>query len=361
LARERLITHHKRKILRKRIGTAETAFGAVFILLVGLATIWVLAQSDNYDPGDRDISFELLEEQSDGQVLYVPPVKPWVEPGSQDALAGLPDTGPLPPEILGDGWGLDGRVEIYDPSNLYEKINGAAEQYLAFGFRSLAYVTLTRGADFINVEIYDQGEFKNALGLFSAQRASGREVLTRGEAWYYETPAGVIGAWRSYYFKVVGNSGDDAIISKASALVDVITKLPAGESEIPRPFTILTRDLGVSFDDLDYRKSDVFQYEFLSDFWFGAAEPGGDARWFIHQAFDEKQAEETLQRLVSEQKNEYATVSTDEGRVVLVHEFLKTWFVIARKGAMVFGVEGAATRESAIAALDKLNGALSRG
>jgi hypothetical protein len=142
VAREKLLTHHKRKVLRKRITLAETLFGAGFIVFLALATAWIAAQGDNYDPADRDISFETLEQQSVDDVLYTPPLKRWVEPGSARALSGLPDVTPFPAGILGGGWDLDGRVESYDESNVYEKIDGAAEQYRAFGFRALHYAAL---------------------------------------------------------------------------------------------------------------------------------------------------------------------------------------------------------------------------
>lgn len=361
MPRERLITHHKRKVLRKRIPLAETLFGAVFIVLVGVATAWVLAQGDNFDPADRDISFELLQEQSVDAELYTPPVKPWVEPGAGSPLAGLPELESLPAGLLDSGWKLDGRVETYDESNVYEKINGAAEQYRSFGFVTLTYVTLLKGSEFINIEIYDQGEFKNALGIFSAQRAPGRRVLRQGEIYYYETPAGVIGGYRNLYFKIVGSSDADAIRAKAASLLELMSDLPAEPSAPPRAFTILTRDLGVDFDDLEYRRSDVFQYEFLSDFWFGAVEPGSESRWFIHQAADTGTARSLFEQLRAEQEYEYRIDGGGDGRVVMQHEFLETWFALDVRGSTLFGVEGAATRKDAEEALERLEEALGAG
>ena len=86
----------------------------------------VLAQSDDFEPADRDISPEQLQGGRATGPLYKSPMKLWSESGGAGGGERPPDLGSLPPAILDGGWRLDGRVESYDPSNLYEKINGAS-------------------------------------------------------------------------------------------------------------------------------------------------------------------------------------------------------------------------------------------
>ena len=54
-------------------------------------------------------------------------------PGKRRILAGLF------PEIA--GWQKKGAVEIFSPENLYEYIDGAAENFIGYDFRSWRYRT----------------------------------------------------------------------------------------------------------------------------------------------------------------------------------------------------------------------------
>ena len=287
---EKLFNPLKRKLLRKRIPSAESCFGAAFLVLLVLVAAWVVRQRDRYDPAERDLSMEALREGSVEDNLYRRPLKPWVEPGTEGAAAPAPDLGIFPDGLLDGGWKLDGRVESYDPSNVYEKINGAAEQYLAFGFRALHYVTLARDDVFLTVEIYDQGSFPNTLGIFAAQRDTGRPVERRGEAFYYPTPAGAVGGIGNFYFKISGDSGGTEVTGKALELVGLFPRLPVSGEAAPAGYSILADGLGLTLARIAYEKSDVFRYDFLSDFWFGAAGDGSAARYFVHQAADAEEA-----------------------------------------------------------------------
>lgn len=358
MARERLFTPHRRRVLRKRISLAETLFGVGFMLLLALASLWVGTQGDAFDPSDRDLSLEAIRDEGSGLSLYAPPLKRWSETAAGAATEERIDLGIFPARLLDPDWRLDGRVETYDPSNLYEKINGAAEQYIGFGFRRLHYVTVAREPHLLTVEIYDQGQFRNVLGIFSAQRGPGRRVKTLGEVFYYDTPVGLIGGYRNLYFKIAGNSGHEAILAKASALLGLVRDLPAEASAPPLPFLVLTRDLGIPFDDLEYQRNDVFQYDFLSDFWFGGVQGEEEARYFIHEAPDAQTAAALFGRFREEQEYEYTLVEEGEDRVLLEHEFLKTYFVLRHRGTMIFGVDGASSRSAAMHLADRLGEAL---
>ena len=353
----RLFNPMKRRVLRKRITLSELLFGVAFCLLLAVSTIWVVAQKHNYDPADRDISYEVLEEDSDDGVLYVPPLKRWTEPGSsaQTGPAAV-DLGIFPAALLDGGWELDGRVEIYDPDNVYEKINGAADLYIAYGFRKLHYVTLAQGPLFLNVELYDQGDFRNVIGLFSAQRDAGREVLRRGEIFYYPTSVGVIGGYRHFYFKIAGSAPDEAILEKAASLVDTLGGLPAGSGRPPRSFEVLSR-LGVPFEGLEYQPRDVFQYDFLTDFWFGSVADQPDARYFIHESEDPGTATDLYGRLAKEQKVEFEAVEEEAGRLLMKHRFLGTYFSMRLEGSAILGIDGASTDEAARTLTNELQGA----
>jgi len=350
MARERVLNPLERKVMRKRFPAIETRFGITYILLLLLAGIWILAQKNNYDPADRDISTEVLVADQVEDNLYHPPLVRWTEPGSVAAAAGTVDLGIFPDELLAGGWTVDGRVETYDPSTVYEKINGAAEQYISFGFERLHYVTITDGESFITTEIYDQGSFANTLGIFAAQRDASREVETEGDLFYYPTPVGAVAGVGRYYLKIAADNQGEKAVAKATSLVPAIAAMPAGSGSTPKPYSLLTRRLGVPFDKLAYVPQDAFQFSFASSFWFGAVEPGSDTRYFMHEAADAAAATELFGKIVEEQSWEHEVLERTDTRAVLQHEFLDTYFVVAHRGPFVFGVENAVVREAALTA-----------
>lgn len=355
-ARERLHKPLKRRILRKRIPRVETIFGAVFLALLAAIGVWIADRKDRFDPAERDVSFAVLQKDSVEDTLYRAPLRRWVEPGSASAATPAAiDLGLFPAGLLDGGWELDGRVETYDAENLYEKINGAAEQYLAFGFRQLHYVTLARDEGFLNVELYDQGSFGNALGLFAAQRDGDRAVQQQDQAYYYATPAGAVGGFRNYYFKIAGDSASQPIRSKAAELVGLLPRISGEAAKLPLPYAVLTGPLGLSLDRIAYARSDAFQYDFLSDFWFGRVGPDSDARYFLHEAGDAGEAGELFDRLVEEQLFDYEAVERGDDRVLLRHGYLNTIFALSRRGNLLYGVEGAESPERSREYLSRLD------
>lgn len=358
MKRERVFNPLKRKVLRTRITSAESRFGVAFIVLLAAAGLWIFAQKSNFNPADRDISIEVLETDSVEDTLYQKPLKLWQEPGTATGGPAQVNLGLFPASILNDGWTVDGRVESYDPDNLYEKINGAAEQYLSFGFKKLHYVTVGQGDDFVTIEIYDQGSFPNTLGIFAAQRDESRSVVTKDNLFYYPTPIGAVGGLGRYYFKIAAGSSADLAVAKAKNLLEVVAGLPTGSNSTPRATTILTRDLGVPFDQLAYVPTDAFQYGFAEDFWFGSSDTTGDARFFVHEATTSEAATTMFQQLVQEQAYEYSEIETTVDRAIFQHDFLKTFFTIEVSGKYVFGIDGSLNRQTAESDLQKIRGAV---
>lgn len=75
-----------------------------------------------------------------------------------------------------DEWKWDGKPVHYDPETLYELINGEAELYHAYGFKTLSMLGYYSGSvedTFLTVHIYDMGTPENAFGIYSSYRYPG--------------------------------------------------------------------------------------------------------------------------------------------------------------------------------------------
>ncbi len=358
----------ERRIYRKRIPVRENAVSALIALVLLGAGAWVLAQKRNFDPAERDLSSAQLAAASVQGDLYKAPLKRWVDGAAQGSgpvapgsPAAAPDTGFFPRGILDGGWSLAGRVETFAPDNLYVKIDGGAEQYLALAFRRLYYATLEKGGASFTLEVYDQTDFPNTLGIFAAQRDPGRKLERVGDAWLYRTAVGAIGIAGNHYFKISGNAETPEVRAKADALVPLFAALPSSAPPGGRRlFETFTAKLGVPFEGVAYEKANVFAYDFLGDTWFAKAGPG-DARWFAHEAKDAAAAEALAKRLGEEQQSEYALVDGTGTRAVFKHKVLGTFFALDRRGGVLFGVDAAPDRAAAERMLARLAEVLGDG
>lgn len=341
---DRVLTPHSRKLLRKEFPVREFWTGAAILGALVLAGGWVWSQQDAFDPYSRDLSPEVLAASAVEDTLWRSPLARWQEPGTAALAAGgsAPvDLGIFPRTLLDDGWTLDGRVETYDPENLYEKINGQAEQYLAYGFKRLHYVTLAKGDVFLTLELYDQGSFANALGVFAAQRTDTRPTENAGEVVFEPNPVGGRALYRNYYGKIAASAETPEVTSKARALVSLVGALPAVNASESRGYRVLAAGLRLPFEAIGFERDNVFQLGFFKNVWMGALPDVKGARVFFHEAPAADQAQSTFSQLVDEQSYEYQVVSRSDDRAILRHEYLGTVFAVARQGTVLAGVEGA--------------------
>ncbi|MFC1619502.1 DUF6599 family protein [Candidatus Neomarinimicrobiota bacterium] len=108
---------------------------------------------------------------------------------SSDELSRL-----LPDTI--EGWRTQSPDRVYDPENIYEYLNGGAELYLSYTFRSLLNRTYTRsGQPDIILDIFDMERSGDAFGAFSHSRESAQADYGQGSE-YYE---GFLLFWRDRY------------------------------------------------------------------------------------------------------------------------------------------------------------------
>jgi len=342
--KERVFNQRKRRVFRTQIPTAEVVFGAVFVLIVIGMGWWFLAKRDDFDPTERDISMELMEEGSVQDTLYRTPLERWSDPSqAASASAATIDLGVFPPAVLDGGWTEATRVQEFDESNLYEKINGAAPQYFQYGFVRLHFVGVERAAEGLelNIELYDMGAFENALGIFAAQRDADQVLDERGNVHYYATTVGAIGVVGPYYFKLTGNEETPAVTDKANQILDTFSALPGGDAKPPQAFTVLRDVLGIPFAGIWFEKSDVFQFQFATDFWFGKPDIGQDLRYYIHKAESDEAARTLFDQLLESNLYDYDEVLRTGDSVILNHKFLDTRLAMKRTGTLVFGFDGA--------------------
>lgn len=96
-----------------------------------------------------------------------------------------------------NGWKGDGKDGWYDRTNLYDYINGGAEVYLAYAYKS-AFARRFEKADqpAITVDLFDMGTSEDAFGIFSFER-EGKSVGIGQDSEY---SSGFLRFWKGRYF-----------------------------------------------------------------------------------------------------------------------------------------------------------------
>lgn len=124
-------------------------------------------------------------------------------PAAGQARPASPELKAMLPQIA--GWRPAEAAQAYFPESLFERIDGAAESYLAYDFKELlaAEFALQGGEATMTLEIYDMGTPLNAFGIFSAERFPENRPVDIGLMGYLdgETLNFVVGR---YYVKLLG-------------------------------------------------------------------------------------------------------------------------------------------------------------
>lgn len=119
----------------------------------------------------------------------------------------------VPARVLGEGWTVES-TEAYGPSTLHHKVNGAAEMYLAHGFRGLVSTGYAhRGGSWLEVLAFDLGD--QARDLYVRERPAGvEEDSTWGG---YATGSSAFLAVGSWYVQILGSQDSLAQAASRSA------------------------------------------------------------------------------------------------------------------------------------------------
>jgi len=125
--------------------------------------------------------------------------------GEAQGAAQEPDTGAAKRiaflgGIAPEGWRTTGPVEHYGVGDLYEKINGRSELYMAYDVAGLVFVSLEAAGsdDRVDLYLYDMKTPQGAFGVYSVERWPGSEEVDAGRM-EYRAGADLI-FWQGRYY-----------------------------------------------------------------------------------------------------------------------------------------------------------------
>ncbi len=142
-----------------------------------------------------------------------------------------PGMGNYFPEV--DGWSKKGAPDLYNPDNLYEYINGAAEVFLSYDFRNLASLTYENKAKHsLTIDIYQHGNTNNGYGIYSQEMPREGNFLAIGAQGYYEQ--GILNFFKGKYYVKISSfdlgDNDEAVLK---AFAKAIEQKIEGKTSFP--------------------------------------------------------------------------------------------------------------------------------
>jgi hypothetical protein len=78
------------------------------------------------------------------------------------------------------GWTIDNEIEIFNPDNLFDRINGAAPLFLENNFREMTSMEYKKDDDYITIQTYRHATPEDAFGMYASERSSDLDFLSIG-------------------------------------------------------------------------------------------------------------------------------------------------------------------------------------
>ncbi len=100
------------------------------------------------------------------------------------------------------GWETEDTVAVYDASNLWERIDGAADLFLNYNFQQLYAVDLLKDKIALALEIYDMGTPLNAFGIYNTEAPYNKKKLNIGAEACLSPPMQGFFLKGKYYVKI---------------------------------------------------------------------------------------------------------------------------------------------------------------
>jgi hypothetical protein len=194
------------------------------------------------------------------------------------------------------GWQRAGQVQFYSPDTLFDAIDGAADLFLAYGFKTLQVAQYKSGEKAsVLVEVYAHGNPLQAFGVYSQERMPEAQYFSAGAQAYLDEGASFAGLVKgSHYVKI---SGHNLGTNKAQVLTEFALKMAhllPGEAKLPGLLSVFPSEGKLTNSEL-YIDQNVLGYDFFKVGFTAEYEVGGQRfRLFVLDGGDRAGAEGML-------------------------------------------------------------------
>jgi hypothetical protein len=235
------------------------------------------------------------------------------------------------------GWKTTEAARIYRPDDLFEYINGAAENYLSYQFRELAVgqYEAAAGRATMTVEIYDMSADRNAFGIYGSERFSESRFLPFGVQGYIEDGALNFLAGR-FYVKLLSFEGGAGTEDQLKTFAAAILKGIGDAGSFPRLLSAFPRE-GLVANSEKYILRDFLGMAFLSNgFTAEYRKDGLEAHAFLIEGKNPEDAA-AMEKRYLDQLAAKGQAATRSGSVARAKDPYLANILVARTGRFLCG------------------------
>ena len=172
-----------------------------------------------------------------------------------------------------EGWSA-GKAEVFNPDNLYDRINGAAPLFLAYNFREMTAIDYRKGDDYITLQAYRHGTPEDAFGMYASERSPDIPFIASigGEA--QGDSENLFFFAGSIYVKMAAHCDSDAsgvMMAIARGLAEKIAPKPS----YPEMLSLLPTEGRIEHSEV-YINSSYIGHEFLKYVYAASYESSGN-------------------------------------------------------------------------------------
>ncbi|MGM0496992.1 MAG: DUF6599 family protein [Bacteroidota bacterium] len=162
------------------------------------------------------------------------------------------------PEV--EGWSVDINDKAYNPDNLWDLINGAADAYLSYDFQKLHTAEYSNEEGHtVKVYAFRHSNSRNAFGIYSQERNPDYEFLDIG-AEGFKSSGALYFIKGSYYIQLSTN--DKPLNDKLEDLARKIDKSIDAKTTLPKALKVFPDKGKVKFSER-YIANDFLGYNYL--------------------------------------------------------------------------------------------------
>jgi len=243
------------------------------------------------------------------------------------------------------GFKLITKYPVYQPENLWDFINGAAEAYLALGFEELHVAEYKKGRNVIKLEIYRHSNHTMAFGIYSSERSPSYNFTSLGAQGYIVD--GSINFFKgNYYIKIRTYSGKPKFLQSAESLAYRVADLLQGETTMPSMVAEFPAE-GKKINEETYINESVLGHRFLNASFKALYNVGPDNfSIFLMKMSSAPEALKTAEEYLATAGLEAG--QSDEGKFVFADGYNGTIF-LSWKGNLIVIITGLAKDQADLA------------
>jgi len=252
-------------------------------------------------------------------------------------------------DILSQDWKPMGEVEFYNADNLYEKIDGKAEQYLDYDVVGLQTATFVHkdGKRFVDLYVYDMGEPLNAFGVFSAIRYPDEPPIDLGQGGYKSDGYFF---WKGKYYTqiILSDPGEET----EKFALNLVRNIESKQQELPVEIWGLNKFPKKELlpNSIQYFKKEALNLSFLNDVYAAIyLKKETEITAFLSRRKDESEANQIFEEYRNYLIKYGALIdeSEAESESIIVGELMGYYDVVFKKGNIIGGTNAVENREDA--------------